>query len=125
MRFPLEDVDNAFAPRWTADGKWDDWSYAFQAPVNRDWQLYRQVFAIPPTTRYAAFRVWIERFQGTAWFDEVRMSEYEPAEPGFVDDLTDAAAWRVWRRSSPWRLCAARSPPKPPRARCSRWTSVT
>ncbi|OGV63822.1 MAG: hypothetical protein A3K19_04920 [Lentisphaerae bacterium RIFOXYB12_FULL_65_16] len=81
--------------QYKADGTWDNWSYCLKIPRNADWALYRQLFTIPATTTAIALRVWIEQFQGAAWFDDVAVREYEPPTPGWTDAFADPAAWQT------------------------------
>ena len=81
--------------RWTANGTWDNWSYCLRVPANRAGRLYRQVFHVPETSHFAAFRVWIENCDGTAWFDAVAMEPYAPEPPAWTDPLDDPAAWET------------------------------
>ena len=79
--------------RYGEGGKWDNWSYTLIVPRSGQWRHYEQVFTMPATTRAAAFRVWIERFQGTAWFDDVSWREYHAPKPGWTVDLNDIGKW--------------------------------
>ena len=81
--------------RWNAEGKWDNWSYGLDVPRNRDWAHYRQVFTMLATTARAAFRVWVEFFQGVVWFDDVALEEYHAPKPGWIDRFEDLSAWRT------------------------------
>jgi len=98
-RVKSEDVTAGFPTvgiaRWKADGTWDDWSQPLRVPVNRDWQLYRQAFTMPQSTSQVAVRVWVERFRGTAWFDEVKVARYSAAEPLASIALDDPRSWEV------------------------------
>ena len=80
--------------RYTADGKWDNWSYALTVPRSPEWRQYRQLFIMPATTHKAAFRVWIERCEGAVWFDDVSWREYTQGKPGWVDDMRSPSPWR-------------------------------
>lgn len=77
------------------DGSWDNWSHVIRAPVNRDWQLCQSAFTVPETTSFISPRIWIERFEGTAWFDGLKITRYEPATPGYVDDMRQPATWQT------------------------------
>lgn len=81
--------------RYTAEGKWDNWSYVLSVPGSTEWRHYEQVFTMPLTTHKAAFRVWIERCEGTAWFDDVSWREYDPPKPGWTMDMRDLAPWHT------------------------------
>ena len=81
--------------RSAADGTWDNWSYCLRVPANRDGKLYRQVFQVPETTHFAAFRVWIEFCDGTAWFDAVAMEPYTPPVPAWTESFDDLALWQT------------------------------
>ena len=81
--------------RHTAKGKWDNWSYTLHVPRNQGWRHYNQLFTMPATTAKAAFRVWIERCNGTAWFDDVSLREYHPGKPGWTDDFKSLDLWRT------------------------------
>lgn len=81
--------------RLQADGTWDNWSYVTRAPANTDWQLYRDIFHVPATTATISPRIWIERLDGTAWFDGLKISEYAAGTPGYVEDLSDTSGWQV------------------------------
>ncbi|MBT3375014.1 MAG: hypothetical protein HN742_23805 [Lentisphaerae bacterium] len=81
--------------RYTEEGKWDNWSYTLRVPESTDWHHYEQIFTMPLTTHRAAFRVWIERCEGTAWFDDVSWREYEPPKPGWAMDMRDLGPWQT------------------------------